>query len=217
MSFRCDESNAEFLCNSELAKFLEWTTANKLSINLDKTYCIAHTYRNINTNILNITINNMNLQFYEFGLFLGVTVDTKMKFYKHIDNICNKLSKAIGIIYKLSNEGAPKSVLLMMYYSLAYPYINYNVCSYAGTYNSHLNRILLLQKRLVRIVNKSAYLEHTDKLFFDNKIFKIDDVYKLNVGLYMIDNYASGLYNRNHAFITRAIEMIFCSAAPDSR
>ena len=203
MSFRCDELNAELLCNAELEKFLNWTTANKLSVNIDKTYCIAHTYRDINTNNLNISINNINLNFYEYGLFLGVTIDSKMKFSIHIDNVCNKLSKAIGIIYKLSNEGAPKSVLTMLYYSLAYPYINYNVSSYAGTFDSHLNRIFLLQKRLVRIVNKSEYLEHTDKLFFDSKILKIHDVYKLNVGLYMYENSGSGLYNRNHAYNTR--------------
>ena len=126
-----------------------------------------------------------------------------MKFDKHIDSICDKLSKAIGIIYKLSTDGAPKSVLTMLYYSLAYPYINYNVSSYAGTFNSHLNRILLLQKRLVRIINRSAYLEHTDKLFFETKILKIHDVYKLNVGLFMFDNSRSDLYTRNHTYDTR--------------
>ena len=203
MSFRCNETNAELLCNSELSKFLDWTTANKLSVNIDKTYCIAHTYRNINTNNLNISINDINLQFHENGLFLGVIIDNKMKFDKHIDKVCEKLSKAIGIIYKLSNDGAPKSVLNQLYYSLAYPYINYNVCSYAGTFDSHLNRILLLQKRLVRIINRSGFLDHIDKLFFNSKILKIQDVYKLNVGLYMYDNARTVLYTRTHTYNTR--------------
>ena len=203
MSFRCNELNAEHICNYELAKFFDWTTANKLSVNIDKTYCIVHTYRNINTNNFNISINNNNLQFYEDGLFLGVTIDSKMKFIKHIDNLCSKLSKSIGVIYKLSNEGAPKSVLTQLYYSLAYPYINYNICSYAGTFNSHINRILLLQKRLIRIINRKPFLEHTNRLFFDSKILKIQDVYKLNIGLHMYDHSDSTTFVRPHSYNTR--------------
>ena len=203
MVFRCNESNAEQVCNSELAKFLDWTTANKLSVNIDKTYCIAHTYRIINTNNFNIFIDNSNLQFYEEGLFLGITIDSKMKFIKHIDNVCNKLSKSIGIIYKLSNDGAPKSVLTQLYYSIAYPYINYNICSYGGTFNSHINRILLLQKRLIRIIHKKPFLEHTNPLFVESQILKIQDVFKLNIGLYMYDNSDITIPNRVHSYDTR--------------
>ena len=203
LSFKCNESQAEQLCNVELDKFLTWATANKLSINVEKTYCIAHTYRNINTDRLNISINNINLQFCEEGLFLGVSIDTKMKFRKHINDICSKLSKAIGIIYKLCNDGAPKSVLIQLYYSLAYPYINYNVCSYAGTYDTHLNRIFLLQKRLIRIINRRPFLEHTDELFFSSEILKVHDVYKLNIGLFMHDNSSTGQFNRTHSHNTR--------------
>ena len=96
-----------------------------------------------------------------------------------------------------------KSVLIQLYYSLAYPYINYNVCSYAGTYETHLHRILLLQKRLIRIINRRPFLEHTDELFFSTEILKIQDVYKLNIGLYMYDNSGTGQFARTHSHNTR--------------
>ena len=207
LSFKCstiEESN--FICNTELHKFFLWALANRLSINFGplKSYFIVHTYRPLNFNDLRISLNENILQNLDAGMFLGVTIDNKLKYKNHIDNICNKISKAIGIIFKLSKLKIPLSVLKQVYYSLVYPYLNYNVCSYAGEYpNSHLDRLLLLQKRLVRIISNAPYLAHTDELFLENKILKIHDIYKLNVGLYMYDHWQDGLYDRLHSYNTR--------------
>ena len=195
--------DANSSCNTELAKFFSWTLANRLSIGFNKTFGIVHTYRNIETENLSIKINNNILPFHDEGLFLGITIDSKLKYLTHIHNICNKLSKAIGIIYKLSMLNVPMSVLIQVYYSIAYPYLSYNVCSYAGTYPTHINRIFLLQKRLIRIVNRSLFLAHTNELFYNSRILKIQDIYKLNIALYMFEHRNSGLYERTHSYGTR--------------
>ena len=114
-----------------------------------------------------------------------------------------KLSKAVGIIYKLSSLNVPKSVLTQVYYSIAYPYLNYNVCSYLGTYRTHVDRILLIQKKLVRIINRAPYLAHTNELFYNSNILKIQDIYNLNIGLYKYENRNSGSYERTHSYPTR--------------
>ena len=186
-------------------KFFLWALSNKLSINFGhhKSYYIVHTYRDLNFDDLSIELNGNILQNLDEGLFLGVTIDNKLKYKTHINNICTKLSKSIGIIFKLSKLKVPLSVLIQVYYSLVYPYLNYNVCSYAGTYPSHLNRLLLLQKRLVRILSNAPFLAHTDRLFHVNKILKIADIYKLNIGMYMYDHNLTGQYDRTHSYNTR--------------
>ena len=196
-------TDANTVCNAELGKFFAWTLANRLSISYNKTFGIMHSYRSISPDSLNLSINNNSVQFFNEGLFLGVTLDNKLKYLSHITNICTKLSKAIGIIYKLRMLNVPKSVLKQVYYSIAYPYLNYNVTSYAGTYQTHLDRILLLQKRLIRIMNYAPFLAHTDNLFFNSKILKINDIYNLNLGLYMYQHRDSGLYDRTHTYATR--------------
>ena len=200
-----DEAN--LICNVELQKFLDWTLANRLSINfgMNKTYCILHTYRNrtLRSDDLNIVLNNNELNYLNVGTFLGVKIDSKMKFSSHIDHVCTKVSKAIGIIYKLSTLKAPYCILKQVYYSIVYPYLNYNVCSYAATYSTYLDRILMLQKRLVRIINRASYFAHTDELFFNSGILKIQDIYKLCVGLYMYDHQHDAIFVRNHSYNTR--------------
>ena len=106
-------------------------------------------------------------------------------------------------MFKLASLKVPKPVLKQVYYSLIHSYLNYNICSYAGTYDTHLNRLLLLQKRAIRIINYAPRLAHTDPLFFSNGILKIQDLHNLNVALYMFEHGRSGQYNRSHSYNTR--------------
>ena len=47
-----------------------------------------------------------------------------------------------------------------------------------------MNKILLLQKKIVRIINKNNYLAHTDELFARTSILNIDDLIKYLLGIY---------------------------------
>ena len=138
------------------------------------------------------------------GLFLGVVIDKKLTYRSHIEYISLKISKSIGVLYKLSKFKVSKSVLKQVYYSLIHSYLNYNICCYSGTYNIHINRLLLLQKRAIRIISNASFLDHTDPLFYSNGILKVHDMYKLNVGLFMFDRWHTGVYNRTHSYDTRS-------------
>ena len=135
--------------------------------------------------------------------FLWVIVDDKLKFNDHIDYISKKISKSIGIIYKLSQLKMPHKVLKQLYYNLIYSYLNYNVCCYASTYDSHLNKLFILQKRAIRIINNAPFHAHTDPLFFSNNILKIHDIFNLNIGLYMYQHNSSTHFLRPHHYATR--------------
>ena len=140
-------------------------------------------FRNLNLSELNLNLGANILPKSNASKFLGVIVDEKLKFKNHIDYISKKISKSIGKIYKLSQLKMPFKILKQLYYNLIYSYLNYNVCCYASTYDSHLNKLYLLQKRAIRIMNNASFQAHTDPLFFSNGILKIQDIYKLNIGL----------------------------------
>ena len=135
--------------------------------------------------------------------FLEFFVDDKLKFKNHIDHISKKIFKSIGIIYKLSKLKMPFKVLKQLYYNLVYSYLNYNICCYASTYDTHLNKLYLLQKRIIRTINNAPFLAHTDPLFFSNGILKIHDIHKLNIGLYMFEHNALPRFVRPHDYLTR--------------
>ena len=50
----------------------------------------------------------------------------------------------------------------MLYYSLIiYPYFYYCNIVWASTYKTNLRRLVILQKRIIRIINKSHFNSHT--------------------------------------------------------
>ena len=45
-----------------------------------------------------------------------------------------------------------------------------------------LERVLLLQKKVIRIICNAPFLAHTDPLFFEHNILKIKDLYLFHFG-----------------------------------
>ena len=46
----------------------------------------------------------------------------------------------------------------------------------------------MLQKRAIRIISGSGYLDHTTPLFYASKILKLDVLYKQSIACYMYDH-----------------------------
>ncbi len=99
-------------------------------------------------------------------------------------NFSRKISKSIRIIYK-SSFSLPKSCLRTLYFSLIYPYLHYCILVWGSTYQSYLERVVLLQKRVIRIINKKEYDAHTSPLFKESMILKLNDIYLFCLGKFM--------------------------------
>src|SRR6218665_1109847 len=70
-----------------------------------------------------------------------------------------------------------------LYYSLVYPYIAY--CGWASNYKTRLARLIILQKRALRLVTKSCYGCYTKDLFSLHRILTIEQIQLLKTGIFM--------------------------------
>ena len=57
---------------------------------------------------VNVSLDNTTIDRCTSLKFLGVIIDSKLSFNEHIDVICNKISKSIGILNKLKHF--PKNI-----------------------------------------------------------------------------------------------------------
>ncbi len=57
-------------------------------------------------------------------LFLGVIIDSNLSWKPHIQKVCSKLARCMGIMYKAKHV-LPKSAMVSLYYTLAYPHLMY--------------------------------------------------------------------------------------------
>ena len=124
-----------------------------------------------------VIIDNQIITKVDCVKFLGVYFDCKLTWHQHVNYISNKLSKSIYIINRLRNK-LPCSTLLSIYYSLFYSHINYCIILWGSASKTNLNKLVVLQKRAVRIITNSSYLCHTDPIFQKHKLIKLSDLYK---------------------------------------
>ena len=192
------------LCSlsSELKKFITWSRANRLAVNVSKTFQI-----NISTchfHPPDIFLDNSLIASKTKGKFLGVVLDNKLTFADHIKEVSSKISKSIGIIHHLKNY-LQVPTLISLYYSLVYPYLTYCILIWGGTYSSHLTPLITLQKRCIRLITKSPFLAHTDPIFKLHKILKFTDIYKFNLAVFAFKNknQIESNYARSHNYNTR--------------
>ena len=191
------------IINLELKKLTQWIRANKLSLNLQKTkYMIfSNTIEALPSDII---FDDSPLECVSQIKFLGITVDNKLSWKPHVLNVCKTLSRNIGIINKLKYQ-FPSTTLFTLYSSLILPYLNYGILAWGNTHISLLDKILILQKKILRIICNAPIRSHTDSLFLEHKILKIKDLYLFQLGQFMFK------YNNN------SLPRIFDSMFPQNQ
>ena len=170
--------------NVELQKLSEWFKANKLSLNVGKTKYILFGNKHIPGKSFHLILDGNVLDQVKETKFLGVVLDEKLNWSQHINHICLKISRGLGIIGRVKHI-LPSKTLLMLYYSLIYPYISYCCIIWGSTCKTLLNKVTLLQKRVVRLITHSEFRSTTGPLFIYLSLFKVSDVHKMQILQFM--------------------------------
>ena len=111
--------------NIELISLSDWLKSKKLSLNTQKTFfMVFHRARLKSANCNDLVIDNASFTRVYSAKYLGIIIDVKFNWIEHITYIKNKISKAIGIMYK-ARQYLNKSSLVNLYYSYVYPYLTY--------------------------------------------------------------------------------------------
>ena len=163
---------------NETEKVIDWLTANKLLINLTKTHSMLFTFNRGNYS-LEFAIGDTLLEKKSETRFLGIEIDNKLNWKGHIAYICNKISKTIAIL-RFVRSSFPKRILKTLYMSLIHSYINYCNLIWGAAEKGNLNAIHILQKKAVRIISKSGYLDESLPLFQSLEILTIYQLYIFN-------------------------------------
>ena len=133
---------------------------------------------------LDIVIDGCCIDKVNFTKFLGVYIDDKLNWKKHISYISGKVSRGIGIIVK-ARKLLPLTTLKTLYYSFIYPYFTYCNHVWGTACDTHLKPLVKLQKRCVRIITMSKYKATTDPLFTKLGLLKLHGINKYVISKFM--------------------------------
>ena len=170
--------------NEEMAKIYAWVNANKLSLNIDKTNFMMFMPKGFSYCADYIVINQTRIQEVKETKFLGVIIDNKLKWSAHISYISKKISKGIGIILK-SRKVFSNETLLSLYHTFVYPYLSYCIHVWGKAYKTHLNDLVVLQNKAMRIINGVPPRTNMDNFYIENNILTVKLIYNYSIGLFM--------------------------------
>ena len=163
----CKHENYVPLCelvNIEMNKLSKWFSINNLSLNVKKTSYMLFGNRHVNNDI-KIRIDMEEIEKVHVTKFLGVYIDNRLDWKRHIDHSINKVSKGISIIYRASQK-LNETALLMLYNTLILPYLSYCSEVWGRTYITNLNPLFIKQKKFVRIIGRLSRHDHTTNTLF---------------------------------------------------
>ena len=136
--------------------------------------------------IPNIKLGVFSLEQSEVYKYLGVLLDRNLSWKFHINVICKKLSKNIGMISKLRHY-VDLDTLKNVYYTLIYPYLYNGAIIWGNTYQSRLNQLNILNNKAVRIMTFSEPRSHPPPLYKLLGILQVKDLVYTQKCTFMYD------------------------------
>ena len=133
--------------NKDLSLLYEWLCANRLSVNENKTeFIIFRPRRHKNTERITLKFNRTQLFETVKIKYLGLILDNKLSWKPHITELCKKLSRAVGMLYKIRSY-CPLTVMRSLYFSLFNSHLSYGLLTWGNADKIHIKKITSLQKK----------------------------------------------------------------------
>ena len=138
------------IVNEELERLNQWLSANRLCLNVNKTtYMIVSDRAMIGD--LDLSVGGGAINRVLSHRFLGVVIDERLRFCDHINLICGKISRSIGIMRRLGTL-VPARVIRSLFYSFVYSYASYAITAWGSASSSSLLRIKSLVNRAIKML-----------------------------------------------------------------
>ena len=137
-----------------------------------------------NNRTINLKINDENLKQEAFSKYLGVLIDEKLNWKQHINQLNTKISKSIGILYKLRYL-VPKSTLVTLYNSFIQSHVLYGLLNWGCANKTTLESLKINLRKAVRVIDFASYTAHSEPIFKRFKLLNLDNLYKLETAKFM--------------------------------
>ena len=169
-------------CQDAINEISLWVSANRLTFNTDKTCFIIFppSLTNIDHSVFDLTLNSIPIKRVYSTKFLGMTIDHKLSWSIHIDDLGLMFRKYIGIFYKLSSF-MPLKILKMLYFSLIHSKLLYGILIYANNYYSHLHDLIVYNNRLLRIIQHKSRRASVEDLYKAMGTLPVDLLFKFQL------------------------------------
>lgn len=189
------------ISNNSISQFLN---TKSLLINSSKTKFVTFkTAKDTNSIECKIVINKNQIEKVDNIKFLGLYIDDTLSWNTHIDKMCKKLASglyALRIMCKFSDV----STLKKIYFAFINSHISYGLAMYGCTSHENLNKLLVFQKKAIRIILGLSWSDTVKQHFPELGFFTVFSLYIFELILIIKQNLAAlPKLGQNHNYNTR--------------
>ena len=116
-----DLTELQDIFNAELKTISTWLKIKKLSLNVKKTHYMVISNKKGPVPDISIYIEGHLIDKVSCTKFLGVFIDEKLNWKRHINYVSGKISRGIGVIMK-ARKSLNRDSLITLHLSFIYPY-----------------------------------------------------------------------------------------------
>lgn len=153
---------------SAMSVLLKYFQTWKIMINSEKSQAIYFTRKRKQCFIPqnNIIIDNRELQWEQKVKYLGIILDTKLKFKDHIPYVINKVNLLIKMLYPFINRKSHLSLdnKMLIFKSIFQSAIYYGAPIWGSSAPCHLQKLQVVQNKLLKLIFNLPFYYSTQRL-----------------------------------------------------
>ncbi len=142
--------------NADLHKLKDYLNYNRLSLNIQKCeFMLIGTFQSLSKMPdIHVHIDNKPLNQVTVATYLGMFIDSNIKWNDHINKLVSKFSAKIGIL-RILRKTVPIQTLKQMYTVIVQPHFGYGDMVYESASGTNKIRLRKLQTRAARLITGS--------------------------------------------------------------
>ena len=167
----------EWSMNEDLKLISDWFKANKLTLNLNKTVCMLFSHKAQKAIKIKINIDNVEIPQVANTKFLGIYIDEKLNWKKHVDHLTRKLKSNTKLLQE-NKKLVSKHVLKILYHSQIFSHLAYGIGIWGNlAASTDLTKLQKLQNKcIITMLGKKSIVK---KDFADLGILRVKEIIKL--------------------------------------
>ena len=179
--------------NFDLSNLVQWLRTNKISLNANKTeIVVSRSPTKQICNNLNFRLSGQKIEPKHCTKYFGVIIDEHLSFNEYVNTLKQKLNRANGILAKLRYY-VTDDVLKTIYYAFFDSHLKY-ACHIRGQVQSKtFDMIQCVQNKALRIISFKHFMEPSEPLYNQLKIYSLKNSIILNNSLFVFDNLTNNL------------------------
>ena len=141
------------LLQKDLDILQAWEVTNKMEFHPGKCLVLRITNK-IQPILSNYNIHNTILSVASSAKYLGVTIDSKLNWNEHYNNICSKANSTLAFIQR-NTSSCPKNVKIKCFKTFVRPILEYGCCVWDPQHKNHIDQLEKIQKRAARFITQN--------------------------------------------------------------